>query len=69
MSTCHIRKQLCYVGNTSLHLNTQVKQLLAWIVHGWETTREILVLLAWARILMLLKGEWTVHIWATHWKL
>ena len=43
----------CHVGNTSSHFNTEVKQHRAWIVLGWETSRELQVLLtktkAWLR--------------------
>ena len=35
----------CTEGNTSSHLSTEVKQYWAWIVLGWETASELLVLL------------------------
>ena len=41
-----IVSSLCQVGNTSSHLNTEVKQHYAWIVLGSVTPWELLVLLA-----------------------
>ena len=35
----------CHVGNTSCHLNTEVKQHWVWRVLGWETAWELQVLL------------------------
>ena len=39
-----------------------VKQHWAWIVLGWETARDLKVLLATVRMLMLLRGEWAVSV-------
>ena len=49
-------------GNTSSHLNNEVKKHWAWMVLGWETTWELLVLLAWVWFLMLPRGERMVPI-------
>ena len=32
----------------------------AWAVHGWESAWQLLALLVLVRILMLLRGNWTV---------
>ena len=40
--------------------NTEVKKHRAKKVLGWVANWEIMVLLAWVRILVLLRGEWTV---------
>ena len=46
---------------TSSHLITDVKQHFGSLAElRWETARELLVMMAWARILMLLRGERTV---------
>ena len=48
-----INQQMRCFGNTSSHLNNEVKKHWAWMVLGWETTWELQMLLAWVWILML----------------
>ena len=56
-----------HVGCTSSHLNTEVEKLWARAALGWETAWELLVLLARAWILMLLRGLWTLLNPASYW--
>ena len=45
-----------HAGNTSSLLHTHIKAS----VLGWETALEVLLLVACVKILMLLRGAWTV---------
>ena len=50
-------QQLCLVGWTSSHSNTDVKQSCDKPVLGWESLRERLVLMVLIEILMLIRME------------
>ena len=55
----------CWSRDHSLQLRMivlpELKQHWASTILGWETARELEVLLAWDWILILIRGEWTVH--------
>ena len=62
-------RQQCHIWNASSHSNIEVKQHWTRMVLGRETACKFHALLSWLRILMLLRGDWTVSIRAPQQKL